>query len=121
MAAHGDPDRDPEDTTCRDFRGGEQDEAAQMVFYIFTIVVPLPLLNPHQRGWCQRYGNAVLAISPIGVRQHHPFLGRGIAHGIVELANTIKLQAAAEEEAIAGVQGDDLFALRQERPSACNP
>ena len=32
----------------------------------------------------------------------------------MELANTIKLQAAAEEEAIAGVQGDDLFALRQE-------
>uniref|UniRef100_A0A0D3HDB9 Uncharacterized protein n=1 Tax=Oryza barthii TaxID=65489 RepID=A0A0D3HDB9_9ORYZ len=59
----------------KDFRGGEQDEAAQvpwlcadlivmlvvligdaapicffaqMVFYIFTIVVPLPLLNPHQ-------------------------------------------------------------------------
>ncbi|EEE50912.1 hypothetical protein OsJ_31424 [Oryza sativa Japonica Group] len=31
-----------------DFRGGEQDEAAQMVFYIFTIVVPLSLLNPHQ-------------------------------------------------------------------------
>nr|ABB47516.1 hypothetical protein LOC_Os10g25690 [Oryza sativa Japonica Group] len=32
----------------KDFRGGEQDEAAQMVFYIFTIVVPLSLLNPHQ-------------------------------------------------------------------------
>uniref|UniRef100_A0A0E0IRT5 Uncharacterized protein n=1 Tax=Oryza nivara TaxID=4536 RepID=A0A0E0IRT5_ORYNI len=64
----------------KDFRGGEQDEAAQvpwlcadlivvmlvvligdaapicffaqMVFYIFTIVVPLPLLNPHQVRSC---------------------------------------------------------------------
>lgn len=66
-------------------------------------------------GWIEtQAGGAVLVNSPVGVRQHHTFPGRRIAHSILELQSLTRHVAAAEEEAIAAIQDDDVVALGQE-------
>jgi len=68
-----------------------------------------------QSGIKSQAGSANLADGPAANWQHHPLLGRRIAHGIEErpvpLAVTrTRLPTAAEEKAIAAVQGDDVAA-----------